>query len=72
MIGLAVLFAATAEAQKPPIKFGDVPIEQLKMKRYEKDTSASAVVLADYGESMMMDTLAICHHGKNLGSGIRS
>jgi transglutaminase-like putative cysteine protease len=53
IVGLAVIFAVAAEAQKPPIKFGDVPIEQLKMKRYEKDTSAAAVVLADYGESMI-------------------
>lgn len=45
------LFAASASAQKPPIKFGDVPIEQLKMTRYDKDSSAAAVVLADYGES---------------------
>jgi hypothetical protein len=41
----------TASAQKPPIKFGDVPMENLTMKSYPKDTSASAVVLADYGES---------------------
>lgn len=40
-----------SSAQKPPIKFGDVSIEDLKMSRYEKDTSASAVVLVDYGVS---------------------
>lgn len=40
-----------AQAQKPPIKFGDIPLEDLKMTRFEKDSSASAVVLADYGES---------------------
>lgn len=28
-----------------------MPIEDLKMTRYEKDSSAAAVVLADYGES---------------------
>ena len=39
------------EAQKPPLKFGEVSMEVLKMKRYEKDTSASAVVLADFGIS---------------------
>src|SRR5688572_27416478 len=43
----------TVLAQKPPIKFGDVPIENLKMLTYEKDTSASAVILADYGESII-------------------
>jgi len=37
--------------QKPPIKFGNIPIEDMKMTVYDKDSSASAVVLADYGES---------------------
>jgi transglutaminase-like putative cysteine protease len=48
-----LLFPFTVLAQKPPIKFGDVPIESLKMVTYEKDTSASAVLLADYGESII-------------------
>jgi hypothetical protein len=39
--------------QKPPIKFGDIPIEDLKMKRFDKDSSAAAIVLADYGESII-------------------
>lgn len=38
-------------AQKPPIKFGDISMEDLKMVTYAKDTSASAVILTDYGES---------------------
>jgi transglutaminase-like putative cysteine protease len=37
--------------QKAPVKFGDVTIDELKMVRYEKDTSASAVVLVDFGET---------------------
>ncbi len=36
-------------AQKSPIKFGDIPMEDLKMTKYDKDSSASAVVLEDYG-----------------------
>lgn len=40
-----------ASAQKPPIKFGDIPSEDLQMTRYEADTSAVAVILADYGEA---------------------
>src|SRR5262245_3137359 len=40
-------------AQKAPIKFGDIPMEDIKMTLYEKDSSASAVILADYGESTM-------------------
>jgi hypothetical protein len=38
----------------PPIKFGDIPLEDLKMVNYSKDTSASAVVLADFGESSLV------------------
>jgi len=42
---------STAFAQKAPFKFGNVSVEDLKMVRYEKDTSASAIVLGDYGSS---------------------
>lgn len=35
--------------EKEPIKFGKVDVEDLKMTRYELDTSAVAVVLCDYG-----------------------
>jgi hypothetical protein len=38
-------------AQKSPIKFGMIPLEDLKMTLYEKDSSASAVMLVDYGEA---------------------
>ncbi|MFY0651526.1 MAG: DUF3857 domain-containing protein [Cyclobacteriaceae bacterium] len=37
--------------QKSPIKFGTVPLDELKMTVYEKDSSASAVILADYGST---------------------
>jgi hypothetical protein len=33
-----------------PIEFGQVPMEDLQMKVYAKDSSAEAVVLCDYGE----------------------
>jgi len=36
-------------AQKPPMKFGKIDIENLKMTHYQKDSSANAVVLCDYG-----------------------
>jgi len=46
-----VLFISqTLIAQKPPIKWKEVPIEDLKMSSYSLDTSASAVVLCDYGQ----------------------
>jgi len=46
---LCSVFSATA--QKAPLKFGDVPLEDLKMTSYDKDTSAVAVVLGDFGQS---------------------
>ena len=52
---LAILFfiAFFSFAQKPPVKFGDIPIDQLSMTKYQADTSASAVILVDYGESII-------------------
>ena len=41
-------------AQKPPVKFGDVTKEELAMTSYAKDSTASAVILADYGESSIV------------------
>lgn len=36
-------------AQKNPMKFGKIEVNDLKMTVYEKDTSANAVVLGDFG-----------------------
>ena len=38
-----------AFSQKSPAKFGDIPKEDLEMKVYPLDSSATAVVLFDYG-----------------------
>jgi len=52
---LALVFVtATAipgVAQKDPIKFGDIPISDVQMSVYPQDSSAEAVILADYGNS---------------------
>jgi hypothetical protein len=40
-----------AKAQKAPLKFGDIPDELLKMTSFPADSSAEAVVIADYGTS---------------------
>ncbi len=40
-------------AQKPLAKFGDIPMEDMKMTVYLRDSSAEAVVLVDYGESII-------------------
>ncbi len=49
-----VLFFTLANAQKSPIKFGEIPLEDLKMVVYDKDSSASAVVLTDFGQSSIL------------------
>jgi len=46
---ILLLFSTCAIAQKSPIKFGDIPMEDMKMTIYDKDSSAAAVVLEDYG-----------------------
>lgn len=38
-------------AQKSPARFGDIPLTDLNMTTYDQDTTASAVVLFDYGQS---------------------
>jgi len=47
---LLFIVAANASAQKDKPKFGKVEMSDLEMKVYDKDTSAVAVVLYDYGE----------------------
>ncbi|MCB0376034.1 MAG: hypothetical protein KDD04_08970, partial [Sinomicrobium sp.] len=44
---------AMAFAQKGPYTYGVVPLEQLNMKQYENDTTANAVVLYEYGNSVI-------------------
>ncbi|TXH28684.1 MAG: DUF3857 domain-containing protein, partial [Cyclobacteriaceae bacterium] len=51
LLALVLCFTYGATAQKAPIKFGEVPMEDLKMTYYDKDSSAAAVVLVDYGEA---------------------
>src|SRR5689334_6496539 len=47
-----VTCARTAYSQQPePFKFGKLEMKDLTMRTYDKDTSASAVVLGDYGKS---------------------
>jgi hypothetical protein len=45
------LLVTSGFAQKSPIKFGEISLEDLKMRIYDKDSSASAVILCDYGQS---------------------
>jgi Transglutaminase-like superfamily/Domain of Unknown Function with PDB structure (DUF3857) len=48
LVALAAI-SFVAQAQKSPIKYGDIPMEDMKMTIYAKDSSAVGVVLADYG-----------------------
>jgi hypothetical protein len=56
VIGLLAGLTFSASAQKSPIKFGEIPLEDLKMTSYDKDSSAAAVVLVDYGEAYIQVT----------------
>jgi transglutaminase-like putative cysteine protease len=48
----AVLFLpGFSQGTAIPIKFGKIPMEDLAMTRYERDTSANALVLADIGRT---------------------
>jgi hypothetical protein len=51
------LIVFTINAQKSPIKFGEIPMEDMKMTVYDLDSSASAVILADYGEAYLNATI---------------
>jgi Domain of Unknown Function with PDB structure (DUF3857) len=46
---LSFLFLTSTFAQKPPMKWGKVPKEDLAMSVYEPDPDAAAVVLGDIG-----------------------
>ncbi|MCV9388319.1 hypothetical protein [Reichenbachiella ulvae] len=49
---LICMQAMMAHAQKEPVKFSkDIMRKDLEMTHYEKDSSASAVILCDYGRS---------------------
>lgn len=53
LVTIFFLCGFSAFGQKAPIKFGDVSMEDMKMTIYNKDSSASAVILADYGDSQI-------------------
>jgi hypothetical protein len=59
----------TARAQEHGFKFGQFSYKELEMTRYERDTSASAVVLDEFGESYIQEyndvvQLTFIHHQK--------
>ncbi len=49
-----ILIISTANAaSNEPFKMGKVTADELAMKVYEKDTSADAIILGDYGHVEM-------------------
>ncbi len=50
LVLLLLLISYQILAQKDPIKWKKVPVEDLKMTSYEHNPTASAVVLCDYGK----------------------
>jgi hypothetical protein len=50
---LIPLLVSQVQAEKAPIKFGKVSMEEMELKSYLPDTTASAVILCDYGVTDM-------------------
>ncbi|MDJ1499153.1 DUF3858 domain-containing protein [Xanthocytophaga agilis] len=58
-VALSVVSIHLTFAQADPIKFGKIELADLQMKSYDKDTSADAVVLCDYGKAFFNNNLQI-------------
>ncbi len=50
VILLFIFFLPESYAQDYDMKFGQIPMEELAMLTYERDTSASAVILGEFGD----------------------
>ena len=50
-----LIFLQPSFGQDPPIKWGEIPREDLEMKSFPRDPNASVLVLCDYGESSFND-----------------
>ena len=57
IVAVMFLLSLPAEAQKAPLKFGNVSADELNMKQYDKEPGASAMVLCDF-EVANIDYLA--------------
>lgn len=60
---ISVLLSASVElrAQDAPIKWGEIPMEDLQMKSLPSDTNASAYILCDYGKQHFNDDLDLVY-----------
>lgn len=50
ILSLLLILTNHVIAQKKPLKFGNVSIEDLEVTSYAQDTSTAAIILYDYGE----------------------
>ena len=64
VVSMAFLLYAVLPAQEPPMTWGRVSREDLEMKSFPEDSSASAVVLCDYGKAWFTGNLDLIfeHH----------
>ncbi|GGF69822.1 transglutaminase domain-containing protein [Wenyingzhuangia marina] len=53
---IGLLITSLVHSQKLKVKFGEFSRDEIKMSRYEKDTTAKAVVLFDIGKTSFIDT----------------
>lgn len=51
MVLCLLAMGTTVNAQTPDVKFGEVPLDDLKMQVYPQDSNASAAILFDIGSS---------------------
>ncbi|MCU0382640.1 MAG: DUF3857 and transglutaminase domain-containing protein [Cyclobacteriaceae bacterium] len=51
-----LLLTQTVIAQKSPIKFGEVSLDEIRMSSYPEDSSANAVVLSEFGKAYISIT----------------
>jgi len=58
-LGVFLFTSLFAFGQKPLLKFGDVPLEDMMMKAYPRDSSASAVIVFDRGECHLFEDLNV-------------
>jgi len=58
VLGLLVP-TATVHAQDPPIEWGKISMDDLMMTSYRADTSAQALILADYGQSQFNNDVGV-------------
>ena len=49
LAGLLLYLSLLLNAQKAPMKFGNVSMDEVTMKYYEADSSVDAAVLCEYG-----------------------